>query len=149
MLKEKENLIEFYTDGATVGRNGKLGTVTHVGLGVYCPDLNLRMSKIVDGISNNEAEFKALIWAMETAITLCYRNVDFFSDSQIIVNRANGRRPSKSKYTNLRMDNFQDKVFELRKWFRHIRFAWIPREHNAIADSLSGEKIPNNYRRHS
>ncbi len=129
--------IDIYTDGATVGHNGKLGTVKEVGLGLYIPDISFKGGKRVAGISNNEAEFKALIWGMETAIEKGLKICRFNLDSKIVVNRANGRRPKKAKFKNARMDAFQDKVFELRKSFNDISFRWIPREKNATADYYS------------
>jgi len=130
-------MVEIYTDGATIGHNGKLGTVKEVGLGLYIPDLNFGEGKMVKGISNNEAEFKALIWGMEVAIKKGLKNVRFNMDSKIVVNRANGKRPQKAKFKNERMDAFQDKVFELRKNFDEVSFNWIPRERNSTADYYS------------
>jgi len=129
-------IIEIYTDGATVGHNGKLGTVKEVGLGVYIPSLNYGNGKRTKGISNNEAEFKALIWGMELAIEKGLKNCRFNMDSKIVVNRANGRRP-KGKWQNSRMDAFQDTVFKLRKSFYTVSFNWIPREKNSTADYYS------------
>lgn len=129
-------MVKIYTDGATLGRNGKLGSVSEVGLGLYIPEINFGDSRRDKGISNNEAEFKALIWGMEKAIELDMESVAFYMDSKIVVNRANGKRPSK-KYANERMDAFQDKVFELRKSFKEIYFNWIPREQNMTADYYS------------
>ena len=129
-------IYDIYTDGATVGHNGKLGTVKEVGLGLYIPSIKFGEGKKVKGISNNEAEFKALIWGMEVAIQQKLKNVKFKMDSRIVVNRANGKR-AKGKYKNLRMDAFQDEVFELRKEFDTITFRWIPREQNEVADYYS------------
>ena len=129
-------MIEIYTDGATVGFNGKLGTVKEVCLGLYIPSINFGDGKKVKGISNNEAEFKALIWGMEVAIEKKLKNVRFNMDSMIVVNRANGTKP-KGKYWNERMNTFQDIVFEFRKKFDHIVFRWIPREKNMTADYYS------------
>lgn len=130
-------LTEIYTDGATIGHNGKLGTVKEVGLGLFIPSLNFGNDKKVAGISNNEAEFKALIWGMEIAIEKQLKNVRFNMDSKIVVNRANGMKPKKLKYQNARMDYFQDQVFELRKSFDSVSFNWIPREMNSTADYYS------------
>lgn len=128
--------IDIYCDGATVGHNGKLGTVSEVGLGVYIAQTGERIGRRVPGISNNEAEFKALIYAMEYALRSGYTEARFYSDSQIIINRANGKRPGK-KFTNERMDAFQEKVLELARQFDHVSFRWIPREENTVADAVS------------
>lgn len=128
--------IDIYCDGATVGHNGKLGTVSEVGLGVYIAQTGERIGRRVPGISNNEAEFKALIYAMEYALRNGYADVRFHSDSRNIINRANGKRPGR-KFKNERMDAFQEKVLELARQFDHVSFRWIPREMNAEADAVS------------
>ena len=101
--QEKNELIKIYADGATFGRNGKLGSVSEVGLGVYIPSINFGDGKKEKGISNNEAEFKALIWGMNIAIEKGIKKAEFLMDSKIVVNRANGRRPTKAKWKNERM----------------------------------------------
>jgi len=130
-------MITIYTDGATEGLNGKLGTVTHCGIGFYDSSTQYQHSERIEAISNNEAEFWALIKAMEYATLEGYKNVKFCLDSMIVVNRANGTRPKKKKYQNLRMDAFQDKVLSLKKNFDECDFVWIPREENLMADYLS------------
>ena len=137
----QNEIIKIYIDGATLGKNGKLGTVKEVGLGVYIPDINFGDSKRCDGISNNEAEFKALIWGMELTIEKQIKKAVFHLDSKIVVNRANGARPRKAKFKNERMDAFQDKVFELRNEFDFIEFKWIPREKNITADYYSKQAL--------
>ncbi len=130
------NMMNIYCDGSTVGRNGKLGTVSEVGLGVYIAETGERIGNRVPGISNNEGEFKALILAMQSALDRSYTDVRFHSDSRIIINRAKGKRP-KGKFKNERMDRFQQKVIELSKQFISIDFVWIPREENQIADWIA------------
>lgn len=129
-------LVDIYSDGATVGHNGKLGTVKRVGVGISIPSLKYGGGIQLDGISNNEAEFKALILAMEIALKKGIRRARFNLDSKIVVNRAKGRRP-KGKHHNERMNAFQDKVAELARQFQVVEFRWIPRERNWLADYYS------------
>jgi|GEM_PF-309064 ribonuclease H / adenosylcobalamin/alpha-ribazole phosphatase len=132
---------ECFSDGATIGRNGKLGTVKEVGLGVYCPELKIYYCAKAKGISNNEAEFMALIRAMELLLERGVIDAKFYMDSKIIETRAN--RPfikkMKPKHRNERMDNFQREVLELAEKFNSINFEWIPREQNTVADELSNQ----------
>lgn len=130
--------MDIYCDGATVGHNGKLGTVSEVGVGVYIAQTGERIGRRLPGISNNEAEFKALIYAMEYALRNGYADVRFHSDSRNIINRANGKRPGR-KFKNARMDAFQDKVLNLARQFDRVSFRWIPREENMEADAVSKE----------
>lgn len=136
-----QTMINIYTDGATVGYNGKLGTVKEVGIGIYCPDKNYKYSARVNGISNNEAEFKALIKAMEWAVSENILYAQFNLDSKIVINRAKGNKPKSKKHQNKRMDAFQETVLALSNKFLFIDFIWIPREKNTIADYLSKRSI--------
>lgn len=129
---------KIFTDGATVGQNGKLGTVKEVGLGVLISEIETTFySEKIKGKSNNEAEFKALIRAMEICIEKGIKIAEFNLDSQVVVNRANGRRPKKKKFKNERMDEFQNKIIELAKSFDKVTFNWVCREKNQVADTLS------------
>jgi len=135
--KKKKLHATIYTDGATVGRNGKLGTVAEVGIGCWITGdtLDIKIAQRKDGISNNEAEFKALITAMEVCLNVGVTEALFKLDSMIVVNRANGS--SRKKEKNARMGNFQKKVLELSEKFEKVEFVHIPREYNGIADDLS------------
>lgn len=130
-------MVTIFSDGATEGFNGKLGTVKFCGIGVYCPTTDFRFSDRISAGSNNEAEFYALIKALEYAIEQKFQEVEFLLDSQIVINRALGRRPTKAKWKNPRMDIFQDRVLSLIDRIPHCRFTWIPREQNQVADYLS------------
>ena len=68
-------MVSVYTDGATEGMNGKLGTVTNVGIGIYIPYIDVKHSQRLSGISNNEAEYMALIEGMEIGRASCRERV--------------------------------------------------------------------------
>jgi ribonuclease HI len=134
-------MIKIYTDGATEGYNGKLGTVKFCGIGFVIPSEDFEYSNRIPAISNNEAEFWALITAMKYAILNNYKEVEFLLDSQIVVNRANGARPKKAKHQNERMDALQNRVLEFAKSFTKIKFTWIRREQNWRADIASKKSL--------
>ena len=144
---KRARMINIYSDGGTIGKNVKFGVVKEVCLGVYIPDLGIERSVKTDGLSNNEAEFKALILAMEIAILHGVKRARFNMDSKIIKNRAQGARPKNKKYQNSRMDKFQDRVLELKEDFIIAIFNWIPRESNERADLLAniGKKQKNEW----
>lgn len=137
-------MITIFTDGATEGANGKLGTVSFCGIGFYCPDVDYRYSKRIPAISNNEAEFWALITAMKWALLNNHKKVQFKMDSMIIRNRARGKRPG-GKYTNHRLNALQDILMGLKGEFEHIEFIWIPRYQNYMADRLSKKSLHKKY----
>lgn len=132
---------DIYTDGATLGNNGKLGTVSIVGIGIHIPDKKINIARRLDGGSNNEAEFLALIHACIVAQKAKIKKPFFHLDSQIVVNRANGARPTKIKFYNGRMNMLQDILLGLLQNFQDWKIEWIPREENGIADSLSKQGL--------
>lgn len=140
----KVSPVSVYTDGATVGHNGRLGTVKEIGIGIYIPEMDFKHAERMIGISNNEAEFHALIAAMLYLIGKDVKHANFYMDSMIVRNRAARRYikiHKKAKSQNVRMDQFQQTVIELSANFEHITFNWIPREKNETADFLSKQAV--------
>jgi ribonuclease HI len=129
-------MITVHTDGSTRGKN-KIGITKFVGLGVYSKELNIKISKLVPGLSSNEAEFLALIEGMKKVIDLKIKRAIFKLDSEIIYRRAIGKKPKMKKHQNQRMDYFQNIVLGLAEKFEEISFEWIPREQNKEADYLA------------
>lgn len=134
-------MITIYTDWATCWHNGKLGTVTKVWIWVYIKTDTqvIKYCKSMPGISNNEAEFKAVIEALKIAHTRDFKVITICSDSKIVINRCHGKRPANKKYENKRMDAFQEEVLSLCTKLNQVTFTWIPRELNTEADALSKE----------
>jgi len=130
-------MVEVYTDGATEGMNGKLGTVSHVGIGIWCPEKQYTYSDRRRGISNNEAEYMALIEAMQWCIEEGETEVVFYLDAQLVVTGAQKGKTTK----NERMNAFKRTIQELKQLFTCVDFQWIPREENEVADSLSKQSL--------
>lgn len=130
-------MIEVFTDGATEGYNGRLGSVSHVGIGVWCPSKDYAYSERRKGLSNNEAEYMALIEAMKWCIQEGEKEVIFACDSQLVVRGAlyTKRTPCE------RMNAFKEEIKELKKEFTYVDFQWIPREQNKEADALSKQSL--------
>jgi len=87
------------------------------------------------GVSNNVAEYAALVKALETLVAMRWTDDEIvvYSDSQLLVNQMSGRWQARggmyyAKYLEAK---------ELVKQFSQIRFEWIPREQNEEADALS------------
>jgi ribonuclease HI len=118
--------------------NGKLGSVSHVGIGIYIPSKNIKVSKRLKGISNNEAEYMALIEAMDICKQHEWHDVKFYLDSTIVVNGAT--KPWKVT-KNQRMNEFKSQIVDQLINFTSISFHWIPREENEEADLLSKQSL--------
>lgn len=133
-LFERREKIAVYTDGATVGYNGRLGTVTTIKVGFHVPSLGIESSTTEPGISNNVAEYRAVVRALESLHEHHEREILIFSDSRLIVNFVNGKVFTRNK-PHLYVE--QVDVYNLLQKFKRVSAKWIPREKNRHADALS------------
>ena len=129
------------TDGAARG-NGKgaagAGVVVKLGGRIIT-----KVSKPLgaSGITNNEAEYSAVILALEAVKELTQDSGDLsidvkvVSDSLLLVKQLNGEYRVKAE--NLKP--FFDKVKRLADCFNRVEFVHVYREDNALADSLANE----------
>jgi len=84
--------------------------------------------------TNNQAEYIALITALETAATLKADAVTCHLDSELVVKQLTGEYKVKNKELKL----LWQKVNELTKQFKEFQFVSVPRTHRTIqaADKL-------------
>ena len=63
------------------------------GLGIYDTDLNAikDKSEYIGKSTNNEAEYRALIAALERAVRYCKDHVEHYSDSELLVKQLKGQ----------------------------------------------------------
>lgn len=82
--------------------------------------------------TNNEAEYKSLISALEFAVKENYNELTIFMDSKLVVEQVNERW--KINYPHLK--KLKDKVMEFKE---HIKFnvIHVKREYNSLADRQS------------
>lgn len=95
-----------------------------------------------EGMSNNVAEYGAVIYALEWLMTknLCKEEIEIFGDSLMVVTQLN--KFIKNKYTKFPTFNglyapYAYHCIKIVHNFENINFTWIPRENNAQADALS------------
>jgi ribonuclease HI len=129
--------VVMYTDGGARGNPGKAaaGVVivengrTVAAFGKY----------LGDALTNNWAEYEALILAIEDALRLGLndRNIEIRMDSELIVKQMTGEY----KVKDAKMKIMHAKVRELLLVFQHVHFQHIPREENSEADRLVNEAI--------
>jgi ribonuclease HI len=76
------------TDGASRGNPGPAS----IAFGIYDEDFRLlkEKSKYIGYATSNEAEFRALSEALECAAAFCQRDVEHYSDSELLVKRLKG-----------------------------------------------------------
>ena len=131
------NLI-IYTDGGARGNPGPGG----IGVIIYDKDRQLikQYSKFLKQVTNNQAEYQALILGLEKAKSLKATSVDCYLDSQLIVEQLNRRYKVKDPILGFLFI----KVWNLSQSFRSVNFYHIPREKNKQADKLVNKVINKN-----
>ncbi|WP_196799502.1 ribonuclease HI family protein [Verrucomicrobium sp. 3C] len=125
--------MKIFSDGACAGNPGPMGIGGLLLDGGRCVE---RFSQNAGHGTNNEAEYLAVIRALELAVKHSARAPVLHADSQLIVNQLNGgyavRQPS--------LQRLHRKAVELaRRLPGGVRFVWIPREQNTEADALASQ----------
>jgi ribonuclease HI len=95
------------------------------------------ISRRIGRATNNQAEYRAIIAALETAIDLGARQVELNSDSQLVVRQINGRY--RVKKTSLKP--LYQRVEELQGRLGGFIIKHIPRQQNKEADRLANRAL--------
>jgi ribonuclease HI len=133
-LDNRKVPLEIYIDGASRGNPGRSGA------GVLIKDKNGNIYKIKRNLgilTNNQAEYEALITALQSAKELKRSHLKIYTDSSLLANQINGNwhvRDSKIRV-------LYKKARELIAEFEQIEIEYIPRELNREADRLANEAI--------
>lgn len=120
-----------YTDGGARGNPGPAG----IGAAFYNEkkELLAEVSEYLGVATNNQAEYQAVIAALEKAKTMKAEDLDFYLDSELVVKQL--KREYKVK--NKDLAPLFLKVYNLSLNFKKISFTHIPREQNSAADALA------------
>ena len=87
--------------------------------------------------TNNEAEYKALIWGLENALSMGVRSIRCISDSELMVNQVNGRYKVGSKA----LKPLWEEVQELKTRFSGFSLEHVLRKFNKEPDSLCNQAL--------
>ncbi len=120
-----------YADGASRGNPGPAA------IGATIKDEQGRLiaciSQGIGRATNNQAEYRAIIAALEKAISLGAREVEVRSDSELVVKQINGRYRVKKAHLKL----LYQQVRQLQNSLESFTVTCIPRERNVEADKLA------------
>lgn len=100
-------------------------------------------SEYLGKATNNEAEYRAVVFALKKAKQLFGKEkannleIEIKSDSELLVNQLNGRY--KIKDQDLQPLFFE--IWNLKSDFAEVKFVQIPREENKEADSLVNREL--------
>lgn len=127
----KTKRVVICTDGASLGNPG----LAAVGATVKDEQGRLiaRISQCIGQATNNQAEYRAIIAALEHAISLGVNRVEMRSDSELVVKQINGEyRVKKASLKPL-----YQRVKQLQDSLEGFSITHIPRQQNAEADRLA------------
>ncbi|HNY70795.1 MAG: ribonuclease HI family protein [Syntrophorhabdus sp.] len=124
-----------YIDGASSCNPGHAGA----GLVVFDEFGNEigRDSAYLGEMTNNMAEYEALVRALSRAFEANIKNVSIYTDSLLVANQILG----KYKIKNTTLQKYAEIAKNLIHTFDHFAVQYIPREKNKIADKLAKEAI--------
>jgi ribonuclease HI len=120
--------IQIYSDGASRGNPG----ISAIAFLILSEDRQvlLRNSKYIGIRTNNQAEYEAVIYALERASTLMDQSAICFLDSELVIKQLNGQY----RVRNAELKMLWSTVQELAKRFQEIRFIHVPRTHRYMRE---------------
>ncbi len=129
-------VLNVFTDGASRGNPGKAG----IGVAIYRDkELISEIHEYVGMRTNNEAEYLALIKALQKIKELSESSANIFSDSEFLVKQMKKEYKVKA-----------EKIVPLNQMAVNllvgldVKFHWVPREDNLKADELANKGIDDN-----
>jgi len=120
-----------YIDGASLGNPGQSGA----GIVTYDEQGNevWRESIHLGTMTNNMAEYEALVRALRKACEMAITTVFVYTDSQLVANQLLGLYRIK----NERLRKYLHEAKSLIENFHSFQIRYIPRERNRLADKLA------------
>ncbi|KAH9321000.1 hypothetical protein KI387_015639, partial [Taxus chinensis] len=139
-IRAKSPLYRLYFDGASRGNPGVAG----IGFVLYDENGHLieEFSKLLGyDLTNNAAEYKALIAGLQHALNLHITSIVACGDSELVCKQVNGEY----KVKNAKLRRYHNTVCELLEKFQTCSVVHIRREQNRAADALANEGIEGAY----
>ncbi len=124
-----------YTDGGARGNPGPAA----VGVVIYDAGFKeiQRFKKYLGTTTNNQAEYRALLAALELATKLGHETLVCHLDSELVVKQLQG----KYKIKEPTLQPLAADVLRLTSRFKQVEFVHVRREKNKLADQLVNEAL--------
>ena len=118
-------------DGASRGNPGPAA------IGAILKDeqgkLIAQISQSIGRTTNNQAEYRAVIAALEEALKLGVKQIELNADSELLVKQLNG----KYRVKNAALKPLYQRVKQLQSSLESLTISHVPREQNREADLLA------------
>lgn len=134
-LGQQERAGEYHImqfDGGARGNPGIAGA----GVVLLSPDGKVIEKKSLflgDKVTNNQAEYQALIMGLQLGLDLGYKNLEVEGDSELVINQVCGNYEVKNK----QLEALMSQVVEVLEQMENIIMRHIPRNENKMADELA------------
>ncbi len=124
-----------FSDGGARGNPGPAG----VGAVLFNEKNEIveELSRYLGETTNNQAEYRALIMALEKAQALGATEMECYLDSELVVKQLN----REYKVKNKDLAPLFLKVHNISLSFKKISFHHVPREKNSVADGLANQAM--------
>jgi ribonuclease HI len=96
-----------------------------------------RISQRIGRATNNQAEYRAIIAALEKAVSLGAKHVEVNSDSELVVKQING----KYRVKKATLKPLYQQVKKLQSRLEGFTITHIPRQQNTEADKLANKLL--------
>ncbi|MEN8613865.1 ribonuclease HI family protein [Dehalogenimonas sp. THU2] len=123
------------TDGACRGNPGAsaLGVLLRTPTGQVVKEI----CRPLGSMTNNQAEYHAVICALEEALKLGATELSLNADSELVVKQLNGQYRVK----NPGLAPLYARVKALEPKFKSVKYRYVPRERNREADALANKAL--------
>lgn len=132
-LWKRTSQVQIFTDGAIRPERRKSG------LGAIVMDMDRNIlywwCARAGPMTNNEAEYAAIIFALQRLRRYQPASVKVYSDSRLVVDQMCGMASAKAPSLQKAFLQLRKLVFE----FEQVTFHHIPRERNRLADALAND----------
>lgn len=135
MLRRGWRELVLFSDGAT----GATGEATGLGAVVRRPDGEIVAwaTRRMGRMTNNEAEYAALLLGLEAARRFRPQKLRCFLDSEIVVGQMRGD----SSVHSPGLRKWHTRACVAARSFPRVTFTHVPRERNRLADALANEAL--------
>jgi ribonuclease HI len=126
-----------YTDGGSRGNPGPAA------VGVWVETLNKKIGQCIGNRTNNDAEYEALILALQKIKTFVGKEkakkteIACMLDSELVVKQLN----HEYKLKEPRIQQYFIEVWNLMLEYGKVTFTHVPREKNKVADALVNQAL--------
>ncbi|MEM0348930.1 MAG: ribonuclease HI family protein [Candidatus Caldarchaeum sp.] len=124
---------EIYVDGASRGNPGPAGIGYIIKIGTQ----SYKHREYIGVATNNQAEYRALITALEKALQLGVKKAYVYSDSELLVKQVTGTY----RIRNTTLSSLHRKLQQLLPSFEEFKIKHVDREENREADRLANQAI--------